>query len=84
MAMGTSAHQGISAVKSTCDSLEVSPSHKSATSPIYHGGHKATGKGVSAHTGKLASKGKSTRPNPRGTKTRGGAKDLMNQKSHGR
>ncbi len=81
MAMGTSAHQGIGAVKSTCNSLEVSPSHKSATSPIYHGGTRATGHGVKEHTKKL--KHGTTRPKPRGTHVEG-KKSMTAGKSHGR
>jgi hypothetical protein len=83
MAMGSSAHQGIGAVKSTCNTLEVSPSHKSPTSPIYHGGSKAVGHGVKHTTGKLAH-GTTTRPKPKGTKHTIGKKDMHAQKSHGR
>jgi hypothetical protein len=81
MAMGTSAHQGIETVKSTVNSLEVSPSHRSATSPIAHGGSRAVGHGVKHTTGKL--KHGSTRPKPRGTHVEG-KKSMMKNKSHGR
>lgn len=84
MAMGSTANQNIGTVKSTCKGLEVSPSKSSGSSPIYHGGSKATGKGVSEHTGKFASAGKTTRPNPKGTKTGFGKKNLMAGKSRGR
>jgi hypothetical protein len=40
MAMGSTANQAIGTVKSTCNSLEVSPSHKSATSPVYNKGRE--------------------------------------------
>ncbi len=83
MAMGTSAHQGIETVKSTVASLEVSPSHRSASSPIGHGGTRAVGHGVKHTTGKLAH-GSTTRPKPHGTKHHMGKKDMMKQKSHGR
>jgi len=61
MAMGTSAHQGIGTVKSTCNSLEVSPSQRSQTSNVYaSGGHtvkqaKHSGAGKT-HAGKRGTK----------------------------
>ena len=84
MAMGKTAHVGCSEVVSHVNSLEISPSQHSPTSPIAHGGSKATGHGVSAHTGKFASHGKTTRPKPRGTKTGFGKKSHSFQKSTGR
>jgi hypothetical protein len=84
MANGKTAQETIGAVKSHIDSLEVSPSHRSATSPIAHGGTRAVGHGATGHTGKFAAKGKTTRPNPRGTKTGFGKKDHSYQKTHGR
>jgi hypothetical protein len=39
MAHGSTANANIATVKSTCDSLECSPSHRSQTSNVYaHGG----------------------------------------------
>ena len=61
MAMGTSAHQGIGTVKSTCNSLEVSPSQRSQTSNVYASGgqtakqHKHSG-GGKTHAGKRGTK----------------------------
>lgn len=83
MAHGVTAHESIAAVKSTVSNLEISPSHRSASSPIAHGGSKATGHGVKSHSGKLAH-GSTTRPKPKGTKHHMGKKEMMNQKSHGR
>ena len=83
MANGKTAQSTIGEVKSTCNSLEVSPSCHSATSPIAHGGTRAVGHGVSHTTGKLAH-GSTTRPKPKGTKHHMGKKDMMNQKSRGR
>ena len=85
MANGTNAHQNVAAVKSTVDSLEISPSHHSASSPIAHGGTKAVGHGVSAKTGTMAHKGKNkTRGMPRGSTTHIGKKSHSFQKSLGR
>jgi hypothetical protein len=85
MANGTTAHQNIASVKATCDGLECSPSHHSATSPIAHGGTRAVGHGVSETTRTLSKTGKNhTRGNPRGSKTDIGKKHLMHQKTHGR
>ena len=86
MANGGTAHEHIGTVKSTVAGLEVSPSHRSSTSPIGHGGSRAIGHGVKTKaTGTLSHKGKNkTRDNPRGTKTHIGKKNMMNQKSHGR
>jgi hypothetical protein len=81
MAMGKTANQSISDVKSTCHSLEVSPSCHSATSPIAHGGSRAIGHGVKHTTAKL--KHGTTRPKPRGTHVEG-KKSMMTNKSHGR
>jgi hypothetical protein len=83
MAMGSTANQNIGTVKSTCKSLEVSPSCHSKSSPIAHGGTRAVGHGVKEHTGKLAH-GSTTRPKPRGTAHHMGKKDLMAKKSRGR
>lgn len=61
MANGSSAHSTVGTVKSTCDSLEVSPSHKSATSNVYASGgttakqHKHSG-GGKTHAGKRGTK----------------------------
>jgi hypothetical protein len=61
MANGSTAHQGIEAVKSTCNSLEVSPSHRSQTSHVYASGgqtpkqHKHSGSGKT-HAGKRGTK----------------------------
>jgi len=78
MANGGTAHEHIGTVKSTVAGLEVSPSHRSSTSPIGHGVKTKA-------TGTLSHKGKNkTRGNPRGTKTHIGKKNMMNQKSHGR
>jgi hypothetical protein len=86
MANGKTAHEHIGAVKSTVDSLEISPSHRSATSPIQGmGGHgtRAVAYGAhSEHTSKLSHG--SSRGKPRGTKTHIGKKDLMYHKSRGR
>jgi hypothetical protein len=82
MANGSTAHEHIGAIKSHINELEVSPSHRSATSPIAHGGSRAVGHGVKHTTGKLNHG--TTRGKPRGTKTRIGNKDHMHQKSHGR
>lgn len=83
MANGKTAHEHIGAVKSTIGGLEISPSHRSATSPIAHGGSRATGHGAGTpSTGKLSHG--STRGKPRGTKTHIGKKHMMNQKSRGR
>lgn len=86
MANGSTGHQHIEAVKSTVNGLEVSPSHRSATSPIAHGGSRAIGHGVGTKaTGTLAHKGKNhTRGNPRGSKTHIGKKSHSFQKSTGR
>jgi hypothetical protein len=84
MAMGKTAHTGCSEVVSHVNALEISPSQHSPTSPIARGGSEATGHGVSAHTGRFASHGKTTRPKPRGTKTGFGKKNMTTQKSHGR
>lgn len=86
MANGGTAHEHIGAVKSTVGGLERSPSHRSATSPIAHGGSRATGHGVTTKkTGTLSHKGKNhTRGNPRGSKTHIGKKNMMTQKSRGR
>jgi hypothetical protein len=54
MANGGTAHEHIGTVKSTVKGLEISPSHHSASSPIAHGGSRATGHGVGTpSTGKL-------------------------------
>lgn len=61
MANGSSAHSTIGTVKSTCDSLECSPSHKSQTSNVYASGghtvkqHKHSGAGKT-HAGKRGTK----------------------------
>ncbi len=81
MANGGTAHEHIGTVKSTIAGLEVSPSHRSASSPIAHGGSRAVGHGVKHTTGKL--KHGSTRPKPRGTRVEG-KKSMMKNKSHGR
>ena len=44
--MGTDTNLSPEKVKGICNSLEVSPSHHSKSSPIYHGGKKAHGKGA--------------------------------------
>lgn len=83
MAHGSTAHESIAAVKATVGNLEVSPSHCSASSPIAHGGSKATGHGVKSKTaGRFG--GKTTRPKPHGTSKGDGKKNLMAGKSHGR
>jgi hypothetical protein len=61
MAMGSTANQNIGTVKSTCASLEVSPSHKSQTSNVYaSGGHtvkqKKHSSGGKTHAGKRGTK----------------------------
>lgn len=86
MANGKTGHENIGSVKATCNSLECSPSHNSATSPVAQGGSRAIGHGVSTKaTGTLAHKGKNrTRGNPRGTKTHIGKKSHSFQKSTGR
>jgi len=60
MANGTSAHGTIESVKSTCNSLEISPSQKSATSPVYGKGKTASqpqrGHSSKTHAGKRATK----------------------------
>ncbi len=61
MAMGTTANQSIGAVKSTCNSLEVSPSQRSQTSNVFASGgqtakaHKHSGAGKT-HAGKRGTK----------------------------
>jgi hypothetical protein len=83
MANGSTAHEHIGTVKSTINGLEISPSHRSATSPIAHGGSRAHGHGSSTPaTGKLHHG--STRGKPHGTKTNIGKKSHMHQKSSGR
>ena len=82
MANGGTAHEHIGTVKSTCDGLEISPSHHSATSPIAHGGSRAVGHGVTEKTHKLNHG--TTRGKPRGTKTGMGKKSHSFQKSSGR
>jgi hypothetical protein len=83
MANGSTAHEHIGAVKSTVAGLEISPSHRSATSPIHAGGSRATGHGVGTpSTGKLSHG--STRGKPRGTRTHIGKKKMTAGKSHGR
>ena len=82
MANGHTAHENIASVKAHINSLEVSPSHNSPTSPIGHGGTRAVGHGVKHTTGVL--KHGTTRPKPRGTKVSGAKKNMMAQKSHGR
>ena len=85
MANGSTAHEHIGTVKSTVAGLEISPSHRSATSPIGHGGSRAVGHGVKHTTGSLAHKGKNkTRGNPRGSTTQIGKKSHSHQKSTGR
>ncbi len=87
MANGGTAHEHIGTVKSTVAGLEVSPSHRSASSPIAHGGSSALGHqhGRTKPTGSFAGKGKNhTRGNPRGTKTHIGKKNMMSQKTRGR
>jgi hypothetical protein len=83
MANGGTAHEHIGTVKSTVAGLEKSPSHRSASSPIYHGGSRATGHGVGTPTTGKLSHG-STRGKPRGTKTHIGKRKMMTQKSKGR
>ncbi len=61
MAMGTTANQSIGAVKSTCNSLEVSPSQRSQTSNVFaSGGHTVKQKKHSSsgktHAGKRETK----------------------------
>lgn len=85
MAHGSAANSNIGQVKATVSTLEVSPSHHSATSPIYHGGARATGHGSSTKTtGKLSSHGNKTRGKPTGTTTHIGKKSHSFQKSKGR
>ena len=61
MAMGSTANQNIGTVKSTCNSLEVSPSHRSQTSNVYASGgqtpkqHKHSS-GGKTHAGKRGTK----------------------------
>lgn len=61
MAHGSNANESIGAVKATCNSLECSPSHNSASSNVYaSGGHTAkaekhSGKGKT-HAGKRGTK----------------------------
>lgn len=45
-------------VKKVCDKLEVSPSDKQASSPVYGGGSKATGGGPTVSETKMPVKGK--------------------------
>ena len=83
MAHGSNANENIASVKSTCNSLECSPSHNSATSPIAHGGTRAVGHGVGSHQTTSKLKHGKTRPKPKGTHVEG-KKSMTNQKSHGR
>jgi len=82
MAVGKTVHMSTSEVAAQCKSLEVSPSCHSATSPIYHGGSRATGHGVSTRATSKMKHG-TTRPMPRGTHVEG-KKNMMHQKSRGR
>lgn len=50
MSQGKTAHTTIAEVKSHVNSLEISPSHRSASSPIARGGSKAVGRGVKEKT----------------------------------
>lgn len=64
MAHGSTANQSIGAVKSTCDGLEVSPSHKSSTSNVYaSGGHTVKQKKHSG-SGKTHSGSRGTKETP--------------------
>lgn len=53
--MGTDTNMSPEKVKSICHGLEVSPSKSTRSSPIYHGGSKAHGKGAAGTSSKLAS-----------------------------
>lgn len=63
MAQGKTAHVSVNEVCSTVDSLEVSPSHHSESSPIYGNGGK-TAVQPETHTGKTHSGHRGTRETP--------------------
>jgi len=59
--MATGVHTSVEGVKSTCGKLEISPSHRSATSNVYaSGGHTVKqakhGGGGKTHAGKRGTK----------------------------